>query len=84
LRLVLNHKPAVLAKALNLIGLKKLNLSKIQSVPIIGKPYEYAIHLDVLFNSQDNFNQVIEELKPLCINLKVLGIYQQGNKPVLK
>ncbi len=84
LRLVLNHKPAALSKALAVIGNKGLNLSKIQSVPIIGQPYEYAIHLDVLFEKRETFNQAIAELNPLCINLKVLGTYQQGNKPVLK
>ncbi len=84
LRLVLNHRPSALSKALDVIGGKGLNLSKIQSVPIIGQPYEYAIHLDVLFEKQELFNQAIAELNPLCINLKVLGTYRQGNKPMLK
>ncbi len=84
LRLVLSHKPTALSKALEVIGRKGLNLSKIQSVPIIGHPYEYAIHLDVLFDKIENFTIVIEQLKPLCINLKILGTYCQGNKPILK
>ncbi len=83
LRLVLSHKPAALAKVLDVIGERGLNLSKIQSVPIIGQPYEYAIHLDVLFNEFENFAIVMERLKPLCISLKILGTYLQGNKPVL-
>jgi len=84
LRLVLSHQPAALSKALEVVGAKGLNLSKIQSVPIIGQPYEYAIHLDVLFNEKEVFDQVIEKLEPLCVNLKVLGTYRQGNKPILK
>ncbi len=84
LRLVLSHQPAALAKALEVVGTKGLNLSKIQSVPIIGQPYEYAIHLDVLFNEKEIFDQVITEMKLLCIKLNILGIYRQGNKPVLK
>jgi len=84
LRLVLSHRPAALAQALEVIGKRGLNLSKIQSVPIIGQPYEYAIHLDVLFNDQEIFNNVIADLDPLCNNLKILGTYQQGNKPILK
>ena len=82
--MILSHKPAALAKALDVIGLNGLNLSKIQSVPIIGQPYEYAIHLDVLYQEYETFTKVIEKLKPMCISLKVLGTYKQGNKPVLR
>lgn len=84
LRLILSHKPAALSNALNVIGANGLNLSKIQSVPIIGQPYEYAIHLDLLFDNYEVFKQVIESLKPLCVSLKILGTYVQGNKPILK
>ncbi len=84
LRLVLSHKPAALANTLEVIGTRGLNLSKIQSVPIIGKPYEYAIHLDLLFDEFENFNQTMEKLEPLTLSLKILGIYRQGNKPILK
>lgn len=82
LRLILSHKPAALANALDVIGLNGLNLSKIQSVPIIGQPYEYAIHLDVLYQDYEIFIQVIEKLKQMCISINILGTYQQGNKPV--
>ncbi len=84
LRLVLSHKPAALAKALSVIGAKGLNLSKIQSVPIIGQPYEYAIHLDLLFEEFGNFTQAMDKLKPLTLSLKILGTYRQGNKPILR
>lgn len=84
LRMILSHKPAALSNALDVIGANGLNLSKIQSVPIIGQPYEYAIHLDVLYQEYKTFIKVIEKLKPMCISLKVLGTYQQGNKPILK
>ncbi|MCF6360007.1 MAG: prephenate dehydratase [Cyclobacteriaceae bacterium] len=84
LRLILSHKPEALSKALNVIGSMGLNLSKIQSVPIIGKPYEYAIHLDVLFEKVENFTIAMDKLKPLTLSLKILGTYHQGNKPILR
>ena len=84
LRIILSHKPSALAQALEVIGVNKLNLSKIQSVPIIGHPYEYAIHLDVLYEEHDVFKKVLQELEHLCISLQVLGTYLQGNKPILK
>ncbi len=84
LRLILSHKPAALAKALEVIGNKGLNLSKIQSVPIIGQPYEYAIHLDLLFDEFENFALAMKKLKPLTLSLKILGTYLQGNKPILR
>ncbi len=84
LRLVLHHKPAALSNALNIIGREGLNLSKIQSVPIIGHPYEYAIHLDVEFKEVEVFNIAIKKMENECISLKILGTYLQGNKPVQK
>jgi len=84
LRLVLQHKPAALSNALYIIGKKGLNLSKIQSVPIIGHPYEYAIHLDVEFKDLAVFEAALNAVKEECINLKILGTYLQGNKPVQK
>jgi prephenate dehydratase len=84
LRLVLHHKPGALSNALTFIGKNGLNLSKIQSVPIIGHPYEYAIHLDVEFKAIEIFEKMIEEVSKECISLKVLGTYLQGNKPILK
>lgn len=84
LRMVLHHKPAALSNALNVIGDKGLNLSKIQSVPIIGHPYEYAIHLDVEFKDVAVFDEALSAVKDECINLKILGTYLQGNKPIQK
>ena len=84
LRLVLNHQPGSLSNALNILGKNELNLSKIQSVPIIGHPYEYAIHLDVEFKQVDVFDSAIAEVQKACISLKILGTYLQGNKPLQK
>ncbi len=84
LRLVLHHKPAALSNALDIIGRNALNLSKIQSVPIIGHPYEYAIHLDVEFKDGNVFDAAINEVQKECISIKILGTYLQGNKPVQK
>lgn len=82
LRLILSHKPGALAHALAAIEEEKINLSKIQSVPIIGKPYEYAIHLDLEFKALPQFELVINKLKKVCIEVKTIGVYKQGNKPL--
>ncbi len=84
LRLILPHAPAALAGALTIIGGQGLNLTKIQSVPIIGHPYEYAIHLDVIFNKVETLHSVVKELAQCCNHIKILGTYCQGNKPILK
>lgn len=84
LRLVMHHKPGALSNALTIVGNSGLNLLKIQSVPIIGHPYEYAIHLDVEFKDEKIFDAAIEEVRKECISLKILGTYLQGNKPVVQ
>jgi len=82
LRLILSHTPGSLAHALTLIEKEGINLSKIQSVPIVGKPYEYAIHLDLEFKKLPQLTAVQKKLASICVGLKTIGIYKQGNKPV--
>lgn len=82
LRLILSHIPGALAHALVAIEGEGINLSKIQSVPIVGKPYEYAIHLDLEFARPEQLENAVVELKKMCIEVKTIGVYKQGNKPV--
>lgn len=83
LRLILSHSPGTLAHALVAIEEEGINLSKIQSVPIVGKPYEYAIHLDLEFTSLDRFGTVVDKLEKVCVEVKKIGVYKQGNKPLM-
>ncbi len=75
----LTHQTGSLAEILNIFRDNNLNLSKIQSLPIIEKPWEYAFFADMLFEQPDQFKKAITELKPIAYELKVLGKYEHKN-----
>ncbi|MFV0289885.1 MAG: prephenate dehydratase [Mangrovibacterium sp.] len=67
-----------LAQVLLIFAENKLNLNMIQSIPIIGKPSEYTIHLDVEYDSLDNYERAIHQVLKCVSNLSILGEYQKG------
>lgn len=73
-----DHTVGSLYKVLAVLAAYNVNLSKIQSTPIIGKPWEYFFFLDFLSTGQFSIEQAIEAIRPLSHNLKVLGIYAKG------
>jgi chorismate mutase/prephenate dehydratase len=57
----------------------KINLSKIESRPSKGRPWEYIFFVDFIGHSDDKkIQKVLSRVKKRCINLKVLGSYPRG------
>jgi prephenate dehydratase len=56
----------------------RINLTKIQSVPIPNNTKQYIFHLDLEFDNRSNLDQSIAEVKKLAQQLKVLGIYKSA------
>ncbi|MEO7989099.1 MAG: prephenate dehydratase [Chryseolinea sp.] len=67
-----------LADALTTFKNNGINLSKIQSIPIIGKPSEYAIHIDVEWKRRKNYDTAMHEVIRQVKNLNVLGEYKKA------
>lgn len=67
-----------LADALMTFKNNSINLSKIQSIPIIGKPSEYSIHIDVEWSKRKNYDQAMRQVLRQVKNLNVLGEYKKG------
>ncbi|MBC8753288.1 prephenate dehydratase [Kordia sp. YSTF-M3] len=76
LRFELDHKRGSLATILNVMSDCKLNLTKIQSLPIIETPWKYAFFVDVTFESYENYTKAISILEIMTTSLKVLGTYK--------
>ena len=74
----LPHDPGALAKILNILAAYSINLTKIQSVPIVGKPYEYNFHVDMIWESYANFQKAITTIEGIAVNLEILGEYKKG------
>ncbi len=67
-----------LADALMTLKMNNISLSKIQSIPIIGKPGEYSIHIDVEWKKRKNYDDAIKEVLRQVKNLNVLGEYKKS------
>lgn len=77
LKFVLEHNVGSLGNVLSLLTTFNINLTKIQSLPIVGKPWQYAFFVDVVFEDESFFFEVMEMLKKTVKELKILGVYKQ-------
>ncbi len=71
----LNHEAGSLYKTLHIFDNNNLNMSKIQSLPIIDKPWEYAFFIDLIFDDYKRFEKALRILEKEVLDLKVLGRY---------
>ncbi len=78
LRFVTDHKRGSLATVLNVMSDCNLNLTKIQSLPIIETPWKYAFFVDVTFNKYDNFAKAKSLLEIMSEDFRVLGEYKNA------
>lgn len=67
-----------LADALMTFKNYSINLTKIQSIPIIGKPSEYSIHIDVEWKRRKSYDDAMKQVLRQVKNLNVLGEYKKG------
>lgn len=72
----LPHTGGALSKVLTILSFYDINLSKIQSVPIIGREWEYRFYADLTFKSFVRYHQAIEAVRPLTNELLILGEYK--------
>lgn len=73
-----NHKRGSLATILNVLSDCKLNLTKIQSLPIVETPWKYAFFVDVTFDNYDDFKKAKSVIDIMGEGFKVLGEYKNA------
>lgn len=74
----LPHTEGSLSKVLTILSFYDINLTKIQSLPIIGQEWEYLFYVDVTFNSLVRYRQSIDAISPLTKDIKILGEYTEA------
>ena len=72
------HYYGSLARVLNIFAENRINLTKIQSVPVIGKPNEYTFHVDVEWEKIENYERAIHLILKNVSSLSILGEYIRG------
>ncbi len=78
LKFVLKHQSGSLGDVLITLANHKVNLSKIQSLPIIDKPWEYAFFADLVFEDYEEYKNAIADIKSKVSSLKILGEYKDN------
>ncbi|MBK8503068.1 MAG: prephenate dehydratase [Saprospiraceae bacterium] len=73
-----SHKTGSLYKALKVLNDLDANMTKIQSTPIAGRPWEYLFFVDFLLDDTGKFGSVIQGLSETTLGLKILGKYKAG------
>lgn len=71
----LPHAHGALSKVLTILSFYDVNLTKIQSLPIIGREWEYRFYVDLSYASYVRYRQAIEAVRPLTNELRILGEY---------
>ena len=76
----LPHEEGALSKVLTILSFYSINLTKIQSLPIIGHEWEYLFYVDVTYHNIIRYRQSIDAITPLTKELKILGEYRNGKQ----
>lgn len=83
-----SNRVGALAKVLNIFTEQNLNMSKIQSMPILGKRNEYNFYVDVEWEDSKQYDAAIRQILKYTQNFNILGEYErhddEGDKPKVK
>ncbi len=78
LQFALSHKSGSLTKVLSILSYYDQNLTKIQSMPMIGKDWEYQFYVDLMFDDYSWYQKAIDAIIPFTSELEILGVYKKG------
>ena len=76
LAFAIEHRPGTLVAALQRLADAGVNLTKIESRPVPGSPWEYVFYVDVRFDTARNAEAALVALREHCRMVKVLGRYR--------
>lgn len=77
----LPHEKGSLSKILTILSFYDINLTKIQSLPIIGREWEYQFYVALTFANYERYRQALDAIKPLTSKFQNLGEYRDSKTP---
>ncbi len=78
----LPHTSGSLSKVLAVLSFYDMNLSMIQSMPIVGEEWRYQFYVNLLFTDYKRYRQAIDAILPLTKDFDILGEYMEGEQSV--
>ncbi len=76
----LPHSEGSLSKVLTILSFYDINLTKIQSLPIIGHEWEYLFYVDVTFKDIVKYRQGVDAIIPLTKDIRIIGEYRAASR----
>lgn len=73
------HEEGALSKVLTILTFYNINLTMLQSMPIVGHEWEYRFYADLTFTDLARCMQAINAVAPLTSDFSILGIYKTAN-----
>lgn len=83
IRFELPHRAGSLADVLDVLRKFEVNMTKLQSVPILGRPYEYSFHVDLEWVDFARYREALKIIESDVVNLIHFGEYPRGERPSL-
>ncbi len=75
-----HHSKGSLSKVLTILSFYGINLTKIQSMPIIGREWEYRFFVDLTFEDYIVYHQALDAIRPFTSEFQVLGEYCENTQ----
>ncbi|MDR1500497.1 MAG: prephenate dehydratase [Tannerellaceae bacterium] len=78
----LPHTVGSLSQILSVLSFYDMNLTKIQSLPIVGREWQYLFYINLTFGDYTRYKQALDAVIPLTKDFKILGEYAEGKQSV--
>ncbi len=78
LEFCVRHQQGSLTKVLTILSFYEMNLTKIQSMPIIGREWEYRFFVDLTFNDYLQYKKALDAIIPFATDFQILGEYAEN------
>jgi prephenate dehydratase len=76
----IGNQVGALAKVLNIFAEQQVNLTKIQSMPVLGKRNEYYFYIDMEWSNMEKYDKAVRQSLKYTVNFNIMGEYQKNDK----
>jgi prephenate dehydratase len=73
-------EPGSLVKVLNVFAEHNINMSKVQSMPVLGKRNQYNFYIDLEFPSKADYEEAVRKVLRYTINFAIMGEYRKNDE----
>lgn len=72
-------EPGSLVKVLNVFAEHNINMSKVQSMPVLGKRNQYNFYIDLEYPSKESYEEAVRKILRYTVNFAIMGEYRKND-----